>query len=151
MHYYFQYPLVPLLTIFLNRHFREHILTTELSGEMATVGGEVSPPSHCNPVVTPSQLTIPQALAFGYFEALLRQGDSSKILAEAARLKSFNTLLDSMGWNEEFYEDFVHETLELLKKTATSIDDGTLILDRFNDQAKCSAITYHFKVISASA
>ncbi|MCJ1459299.1 hypothetical protein MMC28_009676 [Mycoblastus sanguinarius] len=91
-----------------------------------------------------------RALAFGYFEALLRQGDSSKILAEAARLKSFNTLLDSMGWNEEFYEDFVHETLELLKKTATSIDDGTLILDRFNDQAKCSAITYHFKLITSA-
>ena len=85
-------------------------------------------------------------MAFGYFEALLGLGDSSRILAEATRLKSFNGMINATGWPEDNYQDFVDETMKLLLKTAASFDDGTAILASFNDLDVSSAITYHFRV-----
>lgn len=86
---------------------------------------------------------------FGYFEALLRLGDPMKILAEESRLKSLNNLLNSVGFREEIYEDFVDETISLLRGTAASIpchDDGAALLGSFNDAGMSNAIITHFRV-----
>ena len=86
---------------------------------------------------------------FGYFEALLRLGDPMKILAEESRLKSLSNLLNAVGFQEELYEDFVDETISLLRQTAASIpcqDNGAGLLDSFNDAGMSNAIITHFRV-----
>lgn len=90
-----------------------------------------------------------QALAFGYFETLLRLGDPAKVRAEAARLKGCNTMLDAVGFTEVVYEDFTEQTLLLLEGIAASLpnhDGGASLLTSFNDVEISSAITYHFRV-----
>jgi ubiquitin thioesterase protein OTUB1 len=90
-----------------------------------------------------------QALAFGYFEALLHHGDHSKIAAQIARLKSLNNLLYAAGYDEYMFEAFVDETIGLLERTAASIpcqDDGAALLASFNDDSIAGAIITHFRV-----
>lgn len=91
---------------------------------------------------------------FGYFEALLRLGDPMKILAEESRLKSLNNLLNSVGFQEGIYEDFVDETITLLRATAASIpchDDGAALLASFNDAGLSNAIITHFRVSNCTS
>ena len=119
---------------------------------MATVAGEVSLcPALTSIRNSVTQLKCGQALAFGYFEALLHHGDSSKIAAEIARLKSLNNLLNAVGYDEFMYGAFVDETLMLLQRTAASIpcqDDGAALLASFNDDSMTGAIITHFRVRS---
>ena len=92
-----------------------------------------------------------QALAFGYFEALLRIGDRSKILEELEKLKDYNKRLDAIGLTPEVYEDFTEATFDLLRQTAASLpshDGEARILTAFNDTEISSQITYHFRVRS---
>lgn len=94
-------------------------------------------------------LRLWQALAFGYYEALLYHGDHSKIAAEMARLKSLNNLLVSAGYDQYMFDAFVEETLGLLDQTAASIpcqDDGAALLASFNDESISGAIIAHFRV-----
>ncbi|KAL8731563.1 MAG: hypothetical protein Q9181_004265 [Wetmoreana brouardii] len=87
-------------------------------------------------------------LAFGYFEALLHSGDTSRVLAEVARLKSLNNLLDTVGYRHDIYGDFVDETLQLLKQTATIIsnhDDAAALLTNFTQPGVSDAIIMHFR------
>lgn len=72
-----------------------------------------------------------------------------KILAEESRLKSLNNLLNAVGFQEVLYEDFVEETISLLRQTATSIpcqDNGAGLLHSFNDAGMSNAIITHFRV-----
>ncbi|KAL8743374.1 MAG: hypothetical protein Q9190_004254 [Brigantiaea leucoxantha] len=94
-----------------------------------------------------------RALAFGYFEALLRLGDSSKIAREVVRLKSLNNLLNTTGLDPDLYIDFVEVTLELLEQTATSFpcqDDGAALLNSFNDEGLTGAIITHFRLVTSA-
>ncbi|KAL8696048.1 MAG: hypothetical protein Q9201_007849 [Fulgogasparrea decipioides] len=91
----------------------------------------------------------PEALAFGYFEALLHSGEPSRVFAEVARLTSLNNLLDTVGYPRDIYEDFVDETLQLLKRTATMTSDhdaAAALLTSFTQQGVCNAIIMHFRV-----
>ncbi|KAL9591549.1 MAG: hypothetical protein Q9179_007611 [Wetmoreana sp. 5 TL-2023] len=88
-------------------------------------------------------------LAFGYFEALLHSGEPSRVFAEVARLTSLNNLLDTVGYPRDIYEDFVDETLQLLKRTATMTSDhdaAAALLTSFTQQGVCNAIIMHFRV-----
>lgn len=72
-----------------------------------------------------------------------------KILAEESRLKSLNNLLNSVGFREDIYEDFVDETVSLLRATAASIpchDNGDALLTSFNDAGLSNGIITHFRV-----
>ena len=92
---------------------------------------------------------IAPAIAFGYFEALVRIGDAAKIRTEAERLKSLNNLLDATGQEAFMYEDWVEVTLELLETTARNLstqDNEAALLKAFNDQETANAITQHFRV-----
>lgn len=95
-----------------------------------------------------------QALAFGYFETLLRLGDASKIRAELERLKGCSrTMLDEVGYNETIYGDFADETFDMLEKLASNLpnhDGGASLLASFNTMSVWSAITYHFRVCAHS-
>ena len=94
-----------------------------------------------------------QALAFGYFEALLQTADPSRLLGEVARLTSLNNLLDTVGYLRDIYEDFTDVTLQLLKETAATLPSqigGAALLESFNDAAVCNAIIMHFRVSISS-
>ena len=89
------------------------------------------------------------ALAYGYFELLIRLGDPSRVLAEKARLLSMNNLLNSVDYYPDMYDEFVEETLKLLDQTAASLpchDDGAALLETFNDEGLAGPIIYHFRV-----
>lgn len=105
------------------------------------------------PPLTFTSTDPPQALAFGYFEALLQTADPSRVLGEVARLTSLNNVLDSVGYPRDIYEDFTDETLQLLRATAAALpvhDDGAALLASFNDSGICNAIIMHFRVSFSS-
>lgn len=89
------------------------------------------------------------ALAFGYFETLLRSGNRGRILEEQTRLKSLNNLLNRVGFDKDVYEDFFDETFNLLGELASLTPApvaASTLLERFNDDAVSSAIITHFRV-----
>ena len=94
-----------------------------------------------------------KALAYGYFEALLRAEDPIRIQSEIVRLKSMNNLLNLVGNDPMLYEDFVQETFDLLERTRADlpcVDGGAMLLASFNDVGITSSIITHFRVSQAS-
>ncbi|KAI9791331.1 MAG: hypothetical protein M1833_001556 [Piccolia ochrophora] len=94
-----------------------------------------------------------RALAFGYFETLQRTGDKNRILEEEARLKSLNNLLNNVGFHEHVYEDFVDETVKLLRTIACSTQPNVVdseLLERFNDSEVSNAIITHFRLLTSA-
>ena len=94
-------------------------------------------------------LRASKALAFGYFETLLRLGDAAKIREEAAKFRAFAALMHAVG-NPDLYEDFIEGTSELLEQQAATLpnhDGGAALLAIFNDEQRSSQLTYSFKVI----
>ena len=90
-----------------------------------------------------------QALAYGYFEALLRANDAMRIQSEIVRLKSLNNLLNAVGNDPMLYEDFVQETLDLLERTRVDlacVENEAMLLASFNDAGITSSIITHFRV-----
>ncbi|KAF3912727.1 hypothetical protein ABW21_db0209362 [Orbilia brochopaga] len=95
-----------------------------------------------------------RALAFGYFELLLRTGDKEFIKKEQARVKAMNKLMDGVGMSEYLYEDFVEETMQLFSALQQSpvIDnpyDDQLLLATFNDEAMSNGIITHLRLLTA--
>ncbi|KAF2003808.1 cysteine proteinase [Amniculicola lignicola CBS 123094] len=96
-----------------------------------------------------------RAVAFGYYEALLRGGDANKLEEEVVRLRSMNNLLNSIGFQEDLYEDFADEVYELLRRLAASLRamDGTtaaLLLEAFNDMGRSMAIITYLKLLASA-
>ena len=102
----------------------------------------------CDSSKSGSELNIREALAFGYFEALIRTGDSARVQSEAVRLKSMNNLLSVLRQDADIFEDFVQETLDLLERTRVDMneDHGRNLLASFNDDGICAAVITHFRV-----
>lgn len=116
---------------------------------MAIVAGEVCPACGRNHSCSDHVAKPFQALAFGYFEVLFRTTNRDRIRRESARLKSYNTMLNSVNYDQDLYIDFVQETLDLLEQTAASIDrqDGEQkLLASFNDEGVSNSIITHFRV-----
>ncbi|KAI9835674.1 MAG: hypothetical protein M1838_005226 [Thelocarpon superellum] len=93
------------------------------------------------------------AIAFSYFETLQRVGDRQRILEEETRLRSLNNLLNLAGFQHYLYEDFVDETISLLRLIASSPPSATgdtLLFDKFNDPAVSNAIITHFRLITSA-
>jgi ubiquitin thioesterase protein OTUB1 len=86
------------------------------------------------------------AVAFSYFETLLRIGDRQKFLEEETRLNSLQNTLKDIGFQEHLYEDFVDETLSLLRETAVASDNGAALLQVFNDYSRSQSIITFLKV-----
>jgi hypothetical protein len=87
----------------------------------------------------------PPAVAFSYFETLLRIGDSHKFLEEETRLKSMRNILNDAGFQEHLYEDFAEDTIDLLRETATATDEGASLLQTFNDPNRSMSIITYLK------
>ncbi|KAL1301446.1 hypothetical protein AAFC00_005698 [Neodothiora populina] len=94
-----------------------------------------------------------RAIAFAYFESLLRMGSKSKFLEEETRLKSLTNLMNIAGFDKWSYEDFADETYGLLRKYMGTVDDpdveASLVAD-FNDEELQNYIITHFKVLAAA-
>ena len=115
---------------------------------MVIVAGEVSPSSFHQFFFHATRLKGSQALAFGYFETLLRLGDAPKMLEEAARFRAFEALMHAVGI-PDLYEDFIEPTADLLEQQAATLpnhDGGATVLSIFNEDAHSSQLTYSFKV-----
>lgn len=92
---------------------------------------------------------LSQALAFGFFEALLNSTDRDAIARETARLRSLNNLLTVVGFEPDLYLDFVQETFDLLDQIATNLGSTAgeeKLLAHFNDDGISSSIITHFRV-----
>ena len=135
-------------TLTLIRHFPRDTLIIARSKAMATVDGVVRSSSPLPSSFCAVRLRGQQALAFGYFETLLRLGDASKMLEEAARFRAFEALMHTVG-PLDLYEDFIEPTAELLEQQAATLpnhDGGAALQAIFNDEAPSSQLTYSFKV-----
>lgn len=98
------------------------------------------------------KLNCSQALAFGYFEALLNSTDRDAVARESARLKSYNNLLNVVGYDPDLYSDFVQETFDLLEVIAANVgstDGEEKLVASFNDDGTSSSIITHFRVKTA--
>lgn len=90
-------------------------------------------------------------MAFGYFELLLKTGDSNRIGMEYARITSLNNLMNIAGLESYIYEDFAEATFSLFGQISASpvIDnpyDVSEVVNAFNDPDISNAIITHFKV-----
>jgi len=94
-------------------------------------------------------LTALPAVAFSYFETLLRIGDSHKFLEEETRLKSMRNILNDAGFQEHLYEDFAEDTIDLLHETTNATDDGAALLQTFNDPNRSMSIITYLKVCAS--
>jgi ubiquitin thioesterase protein OTUB1 len=93
------------------------------------------------------------AIAFTYFEALLRVGDANKFGDEEARLNSMGNLLDHIGYSRDIWIDFADDAFELMRKLADSVQamDGAapdILLRTFNDMNESMSIITYVKVRS---
>lgn len=91
-----------------------------------------------------------EAVAFGYFECLLRLRDPVKVRTELARLQACNSTLDAAGFDSYLYEDFVSVTFQLLEDIAAILpahDGGAFLEAKFNEKdGPWTQVTYHFRV-----
>lgn len=101
-----------------------------------------------------------RAIAFTYFEALIRTADPDKFQDEEARLNSLGNLLEQIGYVRDIWIDFADSAFELLRTLANSLrnlDGGAadLLLQAFNDQQghagieSIGIITY-FKLLASA-
>jgi hypothetical protein len=110
-----------------------------------------------SPLPTPARkssiLTNAPAIAFTYFEALLRVGDANKFGDEEARLNSMGNLLDHIGYPRDIWIDFADGAFDLMRKLADSVQamDGAaadILLQTFNDMNESMSIITYVKVRS---
>ncbi|WEW57561.1 ubiquitin thioesterase [Emydomyces testavorans] len=95
-----------------------------------------------------------RAVAFGYFENLLHLRDINKVAQESARIKSFNSLMNSVGHQEDLYEMFVDASLDLLEEISKAIEEGnsddTFLLNAFNVEYNSTSIIQHFRLMTSA-
>ncbi|EOA81662.1 uncharacterized protein SETTUDRAFT_174325 [Exserohilum turcica Et28A] len=96
-----------------------------------------------------------RAIAFTYYEALLRLADVNKFDEEEARLNSLGNLLDHIGYSRDIWIDFADEAFELLHKLANSLRsmDGQaadILLRTFNDMGESMAIITYIKLLASA-
>ncbi|GAB7336968.1 hypothetical protein MBLNU457_g2393t2 [Dothideomycetes sp. NU457] len=93
------------------------------------------------------------AIAFGYYESLLRIGDHGKFAQEEARLKSLRNTVEQSGQQVDILEDFEDAALSLLKETATTIgapDAEDKLVTAFNDDFNQNYIITYFRMLTAA-
>ena len=116
------------------------------------------------PVLASSHISLPVlrltpllAIAYSYFETLIRLNDPIHFEAEEARMWSLNNLLNTAGFRQDIYMDFVEETINLLRLISESISSPhnpahgrSVLLDKFNDPGVSSAIITHFRLLTSA-
>ncbi|KAI5842311.1 peptidase C65 Otubain-domain-containing protein [Tricharina praecox] len=94
-----------------------------------------------------------RALAFGFFELLLRNGDQNSLGMEHARIASLSGLMESVGFQSYIYEDFAEATFSLfttLNSGNISPSDDAPLVSTFNDPSISDSIVTHFKFLTSA-
>ncbi|KAF8536566.1 peptidase C65 Otubain-domain-containing protein [Trichophaea hybrida] len=94
-----------------------------------------------------------RAVAFGFFELLLRSGDQNQIGMEHARIKSLNGLMESVGIQNYIYEDMAEETFNVFRTLSSgsiSPADDSALVGIFNDPNVSDSIVTHFKFLTSA-
>jgi hypothetical protein len=88
------------------------------------------------------------AVAFCYFETLVRTAEPYKFQEEVARLKSFRNVMNDAGFDEELYVDFAVEAYDLLESLANvPVESGlATVVEAFNDVNRSLSIITFLKV-----
>lgn len=94
-----------------------------------------------------------RAIAFGYYESLLRTGDHNKFLQEEVRLKSLRNICKAAGFDLDILETFEDTALDLLRTTAATLymphAEATLVEAFNNEEIQNFVITY-FRELTAA-
>ena len=95
------------------------------------------------------------AIAFGYFETLIQNGDQAQIESEIQRLTALNDYIKNVGGIDPYvYEDMVDESFSLLKRIAAALphyDEAmAILLSTFNTPELGNSILYHFRLLASS-
>lgn len=89
-------------------------------------------------------------MIFGYFEILFNLRDPHRVQSELQRIKSLNTLLDRVGQQQDIYDIFVDETVEIFSQTLAAIQNGvqneSFLVEAMCDDFRSSAVITHFRV-----
>ncbi|KAI0376112.1 cysteine proteinase [Hypomontagnella monticulosa] len=96
-----------------------------------------------------------RAIAFAYFETLVRSGDMNQIQGELARLTSLNTYIESVGGHASWmFEDMVSETFELFNAVITAMSNGQdpmpFVMEKFNNLESAQNLVYHQRLLASS-
>ncbi|KAF2273646.1 cysteine proteinase [Westerdykella ornata] len=96
-----------------------------------------------------------RAIAFSYFETLIRVADVGKLDVEQVRLKSMQNLLNAAGHSDDIVGDFAEETFGLMQElailmTTPNSDPCEHLLRNFNDYSRSMAIVTHFKLLASA-
>jgi len=94
-------------------------------------------------------LLIFVAIAFGYYDCLLKIGDRNKFHQEEARLKSLRNTIALAGYQLDMLEEFEDAALDLLKDTAKTLgspDSESKLVEAFNDEFIQNYVITYFRV-----
>ncbi|OTB07398.1 hypothetical protein M426DRAFT_250766 [Hypoxylon sp. CI-4A] len=96
-----------------------------------------------------------RAIAFGYFETLVRCGDINQVQGELARLSGLNSYIENVGGHSAWlFEDMVSETFELFNGIITAMSSGQdampFVMEKFNTLESSQSIVYHQRLLASS-
>ena len=100
-------------------------------------------------------LTCITAIAFGYFENLVRCGDIAQLQRELARLRGLDDYIEKIGnFERAKFEDMNQETFDLFDEVITAMSNGQdcmqVVMEKFNDAFSSQAIIYHLRFLVAA-
>ncbi|KAI1140914.1 cysteine proteinase [Hypoxylon sp. FL0543] len=96
-----------------------------------------------------------RAIAFAYFETLVRCGDITQAQGELARLTSLNNYIETVGGHSSWlFEDMVSETFDLFNQIITAMSNGQdampFVVEKFNTPDSSQSIVYHQRLLASS-
>ncbi|KAI1080622.1 cysteine proteinase [Whalleya microplaca] len=96
-----------------------------------------------------------RAIAFAYFETLVRCRDINQLQGELARLTSLNNYIENVGGHSPWlFEDMVSETFDLFNEVIAAVSSGHdalgLVMAKFNDASSSQSIVYHQRLLASS-
>ncbi|OTA97558.1 hypothetical protein M434DRAFT_18966 [Hypoxylon sp. CO27-5] len=96
-----------------------------------------------------------RAIAFAYFETLVRCGDITQAQGELARLTSMNSFIETVGGHSSWlFEDMVSETFDLFNEIIAAMSSGQdamhFVTNKFNTVESSQSIVYHQRLLASS-
>ncbi|KAI1392491.1 cysteine proteinase [Hypoxylon trugodes] len=96
-----------------------------------------------------------RAIAFAYFETLVRCGDINQVQGELARVTSLNEFIENIGGHSAWlFEDMVSVTFDLFNAIANAMSAGQdampFVIEKFNNPELSQSIVYHQRLLASS-
>ncbi|KAK4189800.1 peptidase C65 Otubain-domain-containing protein [Podospora australis] len=96
-----------------------------------------------------------RAVAFGYFELLIKAGRKEQLVSEKVRLESLNGLIEATtGLSPYVFENFVEETTALLARMSEIMHNPQQAMaelyQAFNNPEVSNSVMYHFRLLASA-